>query len=160
MQQQLEATKQQRDEFQRQLAEIADRYDAPEFYKTSLEQLRTQSANLHVELDETRLECRTLKRKLEEAENRSDDEVREAQAQLAAERAQVARLQHELSQKLSDIGELPEPENGADHEFALRLRSIRTELREINEQQQLERAEKGESLISRISGLWKRDDEF
>ena len=160
LQQQLEQTKAQRDATQKEMREIASRYDAPKAYQETLERLQSENAKLQEECESSRTQCVELQRQIDSVGGQEAIDLCEERTLLAKERAEISRLRFELSQKLSDVTEMPEPQHNDDREFAMRLRTLRTELRAINEQQRLEREEKGESLISRISGLWKRVDEY
>ena len=160
LKQQLESAQQERDETQREMREVAARFNAPEVYQETLDRLQTRNAELEAECEAARSQTANLKRQIDEIGHKESDEICETRALLAQERAEVSRLQFELASKLSEIESLPEPETTEDREFAMKLRSLRVELRAISEVQRREREEKGESLISRISGIWKRADEF
>ncbi len=80
--------------------------------------------------------------------------MRDERVGLAQEKAKVSRMRYELSNKLSDIEEMPKNENSLDNETAHKIRTLREHLREIHEQEKEEA--KNASIETRLSKLWKR----
>ena len=148
----------ERDHVQKQLQQVAKRYNAPKAAEETLARLQQQNASLQDELDHAKRDCVQLKNELQNAENADENEYHEERAKLAKERAEISRMRFQLSKQLSEINEteIPKAENNPDREFAVRIQTLREHLREIHEEERDERAAKGESILGRISGLWKR----
>ncbi|MEM0924745.1 MAG: FHA domain-containing protein [Planctomycetota bacterium] len=150
----------ERDEVQQKFHAAAQRYgsvsDQEVVPDETLTKLQEQNASLTNELDESRKECLSLKNQLERAQTEEPEGLQEERAQLAQEKASVSRMRFELSKRLQDFGETPEAKDQPDREFAYKLQTLRAHLREIHEEEKLERDQRGESLFGRISGLWKR----
>lgn len=161
----LASVSQERDKTQQQLHTAAQRYGgvdeseiiADETVKT----LQHQNAKLQSDLEEARKQLSQSTKHAERLENEEPAELQQMRAELAKEKAAVSRLRFQLSEKLQDITDIPDPKDQPDREFAYKLQTLRQHLREIHEEEKVKREEKGESLLGRISGLWKRvDDEY
>ncbi len=153
----LEATEAERNQLQHQLRDVASRFGAQDVYGETLDKLQSRNATLQDELSKTKKQAAAFKQKLDNVQNCESEEIQKERALIAKERASVSRMRFELSQKLSEFEQAPLPMNTADREVSLRIQNLRTHLREINEQEQLER--QGQSLFTRISGMWKRMEE-
>ena len=160
LKQRVETTTQERDQLQHKLRQVASRFDAADAYQDTLDKLQARNAKLQEQFESARKQCVSLKKHVDHLKNKENDALQEERAVIAKERAAVSRMRFELSRKLNEFESASEqePQNLADKEVALRLQTLRSHLREIHEQEQEERAQKGESLISRISSLWKRMD--
>ena len=161
----LEGAISERDQAQNKLQEVAKRYNmAPQAIEETMKQLQQQNAALQNQLETSQRETGALLKQLDKAKSAADEQLQEERAKLAKERADVSRMRFQLSKELSEINEteMPEAKDQPDREFAHRLRTLREHLREIHEEEKEERETKGESLLGRISGLWKRveDDRF
>ncbi len=157
---QLASTETERNQLQHKLAEVASLFGAKRVYRETLDKLQTQNATLHQQLEEARKQAAKLKQQLKNAQDRESDVIQQERAVIAKERASVSRMQFELSRKLSEFEQPIEPKDAADHAIDLRVRALRSHLREIHEQEKRNRDERGESLFARISGMWKKMDEF
>lgn len=158
----LVAVSQERDQTQQQLHAAAQRYggvdEADVVADDTLKTLQQQNAKLQSDLEETRKQLAHSAKQAERLENEEPPELQQMRAELAKEKAAVSRLRFQLSEKLQDITDIPDPKDQPDREFAYKLQTLREHLREIHEEEKVEREEKGESLLGRISGLWKRVD--
>ena len=150
----------QRDHAQRQLKQHASQSDDGQAYKQTMEQLQAQNETLQQQIEESRKQIVELQQQAEAESNRETDDIQQQRALIAKERADVSRMRYELSQKLAEFENVSVLESTVDTETQLRLKTLREHLREIHEQERFERESKGDSLISRISNLWKRVDEF
>ena len=166
VQRELGETRQQRDKAMQQLSEVVSRIDAgdggnSQAYQEQLDRLQEENQALEQKNEKLKKAWRDLNRQLTEASEQAESEVQQERARLAKERADISRLRHELSQRLSEFEQTAEPRNPVDHEVNLRLRTLRMHLREIHEQERIDKEQRGESLIERISNLWKRTgDEY
>lgn len=150
----------QRDHAQRQLKQHASQSDDGQAYKQTMEQLQAQNETLQQQIEDSRKQIVELQQQAEAESNRETDDIQQQRALIAKERADVSRMRYELSQKLAEFENVSVLESTVDTETQLRLKTLREHLREIHEQERFERESKGDSLISRISNLWKRVDEF
>ena len=103
----------------------------------------------------------SLNRRIESMKSEEPVSLQAERAELAQEKAAASRIRFQLSKQLQDIGEVPDAKDQPDREFAFKLQTLREHLREIHEEEKHEREQKSESLLGRISNLWKRvDDEY
>jgi chromosome segregation ATPase len=157
----LQDAEKQRDQLQHQMREVASRFGAQDVYRETLDKLQSQNAQLQDDLEVARKQHARVKQQLDNLQNREADDIQQERALIAKERASVSRLRFELSRKLSEFEQTLEPKNSADQEVDLRVRALRSHLREIHQQEKQTQEQKGDSLFTRISGLWKRmDDEY
>jgi len=157
----LQAAEKQRDQLQHQLREVASRFGAQDVYRETLDKLQTQNSQLQDDLEVARTQHARVQQQLDNLQNREAEDIQQERALIAKERAAVSRLRFELSRKLSEFEQTAEPKTPVDQELALRVQALRSHLREIHQQEQQAREQKGESLFTRLSGLWKRvDDEY
>ena len=157
----LQAAEKQRDQLQHQLRDVASRFGAQDVYRETLDKLQTQNSQLQDDLEVARTQHTRVTQQLDNLQNREAEDIQQERALIAKERAAVSRLRFELSRKLSEFEQTAEPKNQVDQELSLRVQALRSHLREIHEQEQQAREQKGESLFTRLSGLWKRvDDEY
>lgn len=157
----LEATCEERDRYQQKLHAAAKRFGKSaaegEADDEMLKQLQEHNAQLQASLEEAGKQCTSLKRQLERVKNTEPESMQAERAELAKEKATVSRMRFELSKQLQELGGADAPENeNPDREFAYKLQTLREHLREIHEEEKIEREQRGESLFGRISGLWKR----
>ncbi|QDV47870.1 Chromosome partition protein Smc [Stieleria neptunia] len=161
----LNAASQERDQFQQQLHTAAKRYGqasvgdaAPD---ETLQKLQKQNAELQTALEESQKQCVSLNRQIERLQTEEPESLQELRAELAQEKASVSRMRFQLSKQLQEIDGDAATKEHPDREFAYKLQTLRQHLREIHEEEKVEREQKGESLLGRISNLWKRvDDEY
>ncbi|MCA9138375.1 MAG: FHA domain-containing protein [Planctomycetales bacterium] len=161
----LESACQQRDQFQQQLHAAAKRYGKGSIGEVvpdeTLQKLQKQNGELQAALEESQKQCASLTRQIERLKNEEPESLQELRAELAQEKASVSRMRFQLSKQLQDIDSTPAPKDQPDREFAFKLQTLREHLREIHEEEKVQREQKGETLFGRISNLWKRvDDEF
>lgn len=155
----------ERDQVQQQLHAAAQRYgnvsDKEPINDEVLQNLQKQNAELQSEVETSRRQLAAQAKQLERLQNEEPESLQEMRAELAQEKASVSRLRFQLSQQLQDISEIPEPKDQPDREFAYKLQTLREHLREIHEEEKVQKDQKGDSLLGRISNLWKRvDDEY
>lgn len=148
-----QSLKKEVEQLQQKLVHAASGSDASVQLQETVAELRTANQQLGEQLDQSRRQCRQLEQQQSTATTEDSSELREERAQLARERAELARQRHELLNQLSTVGP-HNSENQAETEMACRIRALRQHLREIHEQEQVEKAER--SLTSRISNLWHR----
>ncbi|PAY16058.1 hypothetical protein CKO51_28555 [Rhodopirellula sp. SM50] len=161
----LNVASQERDQFQQQLHTAAKRYGqasvgdaAPD---ETLQKLQKQNAELQTALEESQKQCVSLNRQIERMQNEEPESLQELRAELAQEKASVSRMRFQLSKQLQEIDGDTAIKEQPDREFAYKLQALRQHLREIHEEEKVEREQKGESLLGRISNLWKRvGDEY
>ncbi|WP_372897173.1 FHA domain-containing protein [Stieleria sp.] len=161
----LNAASQERDQFQQQLHTAAKRYGqasvgdvAPD---ETLQKLQKQNAELQAALEESQKQCVSLNRQIERMQNEEPESLQELRAELAQEKASVSRMRFQLSKQLQEIDGDAAAKEQPDREFSYKLQALRQHLREIHEEEKVEREQKGESLLGRISNLWKRvGDEY
>ncbi|MDV6028591.1 MAG: FHA domain-containing protein [Phycisphaera sp. RhM] len=161
----LNAASQERDQFQQQLHTAAKRYGqapvvdvAPD---ETLQKLQKQNAELQAALEESQKQCVSLNRQIERMQNEEPESLQELRAELAQEKASVSRMRFQLSKQLQEIDGDAATKEHPDREFSYKLQALRQHLREIHEEEKVEREQKGESLLGRISNLWKRvGDEY
>ncbi len=156
LRQQVEQAREERDRVQHQLRDAASQGTAPDAYQETLDRLQAQNGTLQQELDAAGKEIASLQQRLERAENRDEETLRDERAAVARDRAEVARLRHELQRQLAQSQALPEAKEQPDREFSDRLKALREHLKEIHQEEQVEREQRGSPLASRISRLWKR----
>lgn len=161
LRQRLDLACEERDRFQQKLHAAAKRFGKAsvedEVPDETLKQLQEQNATLQSSVEESQKQCASLQRQVERLKTEEPDSLQAERAELAKEKAAVSRMRFELSKQLQDIGtEEPTMADGPDREFAYKLQTLREHLREIHEEERLEREHRGESLFGRISGLWKR----
>ncbi|WP_182865514.1 FHA domain-containing protein [Stieleria mannarensis] len=161
----LEAANQERDEIQQQLHVAAKRYGQASVGEVvpdeTLQKLQKQNAELQTALEESQKQCVSLNRQIERLQSEEPESLQELRAELAQEKASVSRMRFQLSKQLQEIDSDTEAPNQPDGEFTYKLQALRQHLREIHEEEKIEREQKGESLLGRISNLWKRvDDEY
>ena len=126
-----------------------------------LKQLQRQNADMHSQLEEANKQVASLTRQIERLKNEDPDSLQSIRAELAKEKADVSRMRFQLSKQLEDIGNVPVAKDQPDREFAYKLKTLREHLREIHEEEKADREQKSDSLLGRISNLWKRvDDEY
>lgn len=130
---------------------------------TRTEALQRMASEARAECEGLRNQMRTatsvnakLQRELEQVQ---DSVSKEEVVRVAMERAELARMRHDLESRMQELAEQSErPAAGLaiDHN----LRVLREHLKEIQEQEKTERAIEREerTLGSRIAGLWKRID--
>ncbi|MCO8124659.1 FHA domain-containing protein [Stieleria sp. TO1_6] len=160
-----EAACQERDQFQQRLHTAAQRFGKSVAEDVvpddTLKQLQQQNADLQSELDKSQKQSASLTRQIERLQTEDPEALQAERAELAQEKATVSRLRFQLSKQLQDIDSVPDSKEQPDREFAYKLQTLREHLREIHEEEKTEREQKGESLLGRISSLWKRvDDEY
>ncbi|QEF96337.1 Chromosome partition protein Smc [Stieleria maiorica] len=161
----LEAANQERDEIQQQLHVAAKRYGQASVGEIvpdeTLKKLQKQNAELQTALEESQKQCVSLNRQIERLQTEEPESLQELRAELAQEKASVSRMRFQLSKQLQEIDSDAAAPNHPDGEFTYKLQALRQHLREIHEEEKIEREQKGESLLGRISNLWKRvDDEY
>lgn len=161
----LNATSDERDRIQQQLHAAAKRYGQGQVGEVvpdeTLQKLQKQNTQLQEALEESQKQCASLTRQVERLQTEEPESLQELRAELAQEKASVSRMRFQLSKQLQDIGNSPDAKDQPDREFAYKLQTLREHLREIHEEEKVEREQRGESLFGRISNLWKRvDDEF
>lgn len=161
----LESASEQRDQYQQQLHAAAKRYGKGSIGEVvpdeTLQKLQKQNTELQKALEESQKQCASLTRQVERLKNEEPESLQELRTELAQEKASVSRMRFQLSKQLQDIESTPEPKDQPDREFAYKLQTLREHLREIHEEEKVQREHKGDSLFGRISNLWKRvDDEF
>ena len=144
----------QQERLQKQLCQAAAGGRAPQRYEETLEQLQSSNVQLQDKLAESEKERLALERRLEQQAEEQERALRDERVSLAQEQAKVSRMRFELSNKLTDIEEMPKTENQFDTETALKIRTLREHLREIHEQEKQEA--KDASIATRIAKLWKR----
>lgn len=153
---------QERDLAQQKLHAAAQRYGGGDEQDIAadetLKELQQQNASVQTELEETRKQLSQSIRQAQRLEQEEPAQLQQMRAELAQEKASVSRLRFQLSEKLQDITDIPDPKDQPDREFAYKLQTLREHLREIHEEEKVERDQKGDSLLGRISGLWKRVD--
>jgi hypothetical protein len=152
--QRLEESSVQIHRLQQQLRQAAHGGNAPQQYEQTLENLQKSNQQLQEQLAESQKRQASLEQRLEQASEEQERALGEERARIAKEQAKLSRMRYELSSKLTDIEELPKPDNQADKETAHRIQTLRQHLREIHEQEKKE--EKEASLATRLSKLWKR----
>ena len=156
LRQQVDQARGERDRVQHQLRDAATQGSAPAAYQETLERLQQQNDELQQALDANSKEIVTLQQRLERSEQHEEDPLRDERAEIARERAEISRLRHELQRQLSNSESLPSAKAQPDREFADRLKTLREHLKEIHQEEKLEREQSGSTLTSRISQLWKR----
>jgi len=163
----LQCANEERDQFQQKLHVAAKRYGKASIGEVvpdeTLQKLQKQTSELQIALDEAQKQCGSQARQIERMQTEDPESLQAERAEIAQEKAAVSRLRFQLSKQLHEIGEVPEAEakEKPDREFAHKLKTLRDHLREIHEEERVEREQKGESLFGRISSLWKRvDDEY
>lgn len=161
----LESANEQRDQLQQQLHAAAKRFGKGSIGEVvpddTLEKLQKQNSELQAALEESQKQCATLTRQVDRLQNEEPESLQGLRAELAQEKASVSRMRFQLSKQLQEIDDAPVPKDQPDREFAFKLQTLREHLREIHEEEKVEREQKGESLFGRISSLWKRvDDEY
>ena len=113
-------------------------------------ELRMESESLRQQLVKTAKENEHLRREIQSVQATVS---REEVVRLARERAELARMRHELeSHTQADDDKASRSEQSVD----TNIRVLRQHLLEVHEQEKLEREQR--SLSSRIAGLWKRID--
>ena len=157
---QLSVVENERNQLQHKLREVASRFGAKDVYRETLDQLQADNATLQQQLGKLRKQAGALKQQLDNVQNRESEEIQHERALVAKERADVSRMRFELSRKLSEFEQSTPAKMPADQDIDVRVQALRSHLREIHEQEKREREERGESLFSRISGMWKKMDEF
>ncbi len=136
----------------------AERETVPDETLVALQQ---QNADLQSELDDLRKQTGSMARKIERLKTEEPDSLQAERAELAKDKADVSRLRFQLSKQLQDIGNVPIAKDQPDREFAYKLQTLREHLKEIHEEEKVQREQKPDSIMGRISSLWKRvDDEF
>ncbi len=120
----------------------------------TLEQLEAANQDLSRQLVSAQQRCRELEQQLSSQSTDHSDSLRCELAELAQERADLARQRHELVNELNSVASLPKHDHSADAEMACRIRTLREHLREIHFKEQQERSES--TLASRIANLWQR----
>ena len=156
----LDSTSQQRDQLQQQLHAVSKRIGGTTGQDAvpdeTLQKLQKQNAELQTALEQSHKQCVSLTRQVDRLQSEEPESVQAERAELAKQKAEVSRIRFELSKRLQDVDEAPVRENQPDGEFTHKLQALRQHLREIHEEEKLEREQRGESLFGRISGLWKR----
>ena len=132
-------------------AAIADTDDAKlEAVQRLANDLRREAESLRQQRDKTETENEHLRREIEAVEASVS---REEVVRLAQERAELARMRHELeAQAQADDNKSSRAAQSVD----TNIRVLRQHLMEVHEQEKLEREQR--SLSNRIAGLWKRID--
>jgi hypothetical protein len=154
LRQRLKESNLQQERLQKQLRQAAAGGRAPESYEQTLENLQSRDLELQDKLAESERARLSLERRLEQQREEQERALRDERVSLAQEQAKVARMRFELSNKLSDIEEMPKTENQLDTETAHKIRTLREHLREIHEQEKQEA--KDAPLAKRLAKLWKR----
>jgi chromosome segregation ATPase len=159
----LEEAIEQRDQFQQQLHAAAKRFGngvtSEVVPDEALKKLQTENAELREQAELATKKSTALAKQLKRFENENSDSIQAERAELAKQKAEVSRLRFQLSKQLQELDQAPPAKDQPDREFAYKLQTLRDHLREIHEEEKKEREAKGESLLTRISGLWKRVDE-
>ncbi len=141
---------QERDEAQTALT--ADSGSAKsEALKRLTETLRTQNADQECEIELLQEQNSELKASLLAAQNST---TREEEVRLSRERAEIARMRHDLEvrkQKLHDLTEESPQTEASTSEAEQKLQEFRDHLRETGKHQK-----PAPSLSSRFSNIWKR----
>ncbi len=123
--------------------------------------MQKQNAELQTALEESQKQCVSLNRQIERLQSEEPESLQELRAELTQEKASVSRMRFQLSKQLQEIDGDAATKDHPDREFAYKLQTLRQHLREIHEEEKVEREQKGESLLGRISNLWKRvGDEY
>ena len=161
----LESVAEERDQFQQQLHAAAKRYGEASVGQVdpdeTLQKLQKQNAELQTALEDAQKQLVGLNRQIEHQKTEEPESLQNERAELAQEKAASSRMRFQLSKQLQDIGDVSDAKDQPDREFAYKLQTLREHLREIHEEEKIEREQKGESLFGRISNLWKRvDDEY
>ncbi len=154
LRQRLKESNLQQERLQKQLRQAATGGRAPESYEETLENLQSRNLELQDKYAESEKERLSLERRLEQQSEDQERALRDERVSLAQEQAKVSRMRFELSNKLSDIEEMPKTENQLDTETAHKIRTLREHLREIHEQEKQEA--KDAPLAKRLAKLWKR----
>jgi hypothetical protein len=154
LRQRLEESSLQQERLQKQLRQAASGGRAPEHFEEALENLQAGNVELQNKFAESEKERLSLERRIEQQAEEQERALRDERVSLAQEKAKVSRMRFELSNKLSDIEEMPKTENQLDTETAHKIRTLREHLREIHEQEKQEAKEA--SLATRLTKLWKR----
>lgn len=150
----LKESSSQQDRLHKQLLQAGGGGRAPQGYEETVENLQSLNSELQEKLAESE-KCRmTLERRLEQQREDQERALRDERVNLAQEKAKISRMRYELSNKLSDIEEIPKNTNHVDNETAHKIRTLREHLREIHEQEKEEA--KNASIATRLSKLWKR----
>ena len=161
----LESVAEERDQFQQQLHAAAKRYGEASVGQVdpdeTLQKLQKQNAELQTALEDAQKQLVGLNRQIEHQKTEEPESLQNERAELAQEKAASSRMRFQLSKQLQDIEGVSDAKDQPDREFAYKLQTLREHLREIHEEEKIEREQKGESLFGRISNLWKRvDDEY
>lgn len=144
----------EQERLQKQLRLTAGGGRAPEHFEEALENLQSRNTELQTKFEECEKERATLERRLKQQAEEAERSLRDERVALAQEQAKVSRMRFELSNKLTDIEEIPKSDNQADNETSQKIRVLREHLREIHEQEKQEAKEA--SIATRLSKLWKR----
>lgn len=161
----LAASTEERNEMQAKLHSAAQRIGGDAEREVvpdeTLMALQQQNTDLQSELDDLRKQTGSMARKIERLKTEDPDTLQAERAELAKEKADVSRLRFQLSKQLQDIGSVPIAKDQPDREFAYKLQTLREHLKEIHEEEKVQREQKPDSIMGRISSLWKRvDDEY
>ena len=150
----LTESSQQQERLQKQLRMAAGGGQAPEHFEEALENLQARNVELQEKLDVSEKDRLSLEHQIEQQAEEQERALRNERVSLSQEKAKVSRMRFELSNKLSDIDEIPKAENQLDTETAFKIRTLREHLREIHEQEKQEAKEA--TITTRLSKLWKR----
>ena len=165
LRQRIEDVSEERDSLQKKLVAATQRYGdgggVSNIADETLAKLQAQNAELQSQLEEAQRQLASASKQIKRQQDDEPESVKNALAELAQEKAAVSRMRFQLSKELEDVGEPTEAKDQPDKEFAFKLQTLRQHLREIHEEEKIEREKKQETLFGRISNLWKRvDDEF
>jgi hypothetical protein len=155
---QLDQATVQQQQLQRRLQHVAQGAGAAPQYQQALAELQQTNQALQQQLNDLQQQNRVLQQQVDDAGQTQESLLREERAKLAKEQADVSRLRFELTSRLTEIAELPRPENQVDLETSHRIQALRQHLREIHEQEK--QRERDAPLTTRLARLWKRVDEY
>jgi pSer/pThr/pTyr-binding forkhead associated (FHA) protein len=165
LQQRLAETISDRDDLEERLRRYAAKPATADVSKQELDRLGQKNAELQKQVECLRDERNQLSEKLEELSNagRAEDieariqvATREEQVRIAQEKALLARQQADLTAMRSELDHLTQGPGRDACDIDNRMRAFREHLREIHDEEQRQRSERG--LATRLSALWRRLD--
>ncbi len=166
IQRQLSVANERREQAEKSLSQVMQGHES-EIQRNAerhISQLQSANKDIETELGKAREELDELNRLVKQSGVEKDElatlgdrlkQMRENELEIAKERASVARQRAELTKLNDEIEFTTKKELSADNPD-VRLREFRQHLKEIHEQEQVEKRER--SLSARISRIWQRLD--